>query len=263
MKKPKIVIFDLETLPNLLEALKVWTQLSQYPGKTMRATITTIICAGWKYYGGSKTECINAWDFPKRWKNDVNDDFMVCKKIYDVLKDTDAVVTYNGKRFDWKFLQTRLAFHGLPFLGKIHHIDCCNIARGNLFALNNKLGTIGELLADDKKLAHTGWKLWVDTYHKCPKALKLMEKYCKQDVKLLEKVFKKMLPFINNMPNHNLYKSEAQYKKGVKVCPNCGSEKIYHNGVRSTKTVIYRRMNCKDCGTWFRTDAKDHNPRTY
>jgi len=129
--KPKIIIFDLETMPNLKEALKVWPQLSQYPGKTLRASITSIICAGWKYHNEKKTHCINAWDF-KNWKTNVNDDMEVCKAIREVLEDADAVVTHNGTRFDWKYLQTRLLINGLKPLPKIPHIDTCTIASRNL-----------------------------------------------------------------------------------------------------------------------------------
>lgn len=156
--KPVIVLFDLETLPNLQEALKVWPQLSQYPGKTLRATVSTIICAGWKIYGEKKVHCINAWDF-KRWNKDVNDDYDVCKAIYDVLSKADAVVTHNGKRFDWKFLQTRLRKHKLSYLTKIPHIDTKELASRNMYAFNNRLGYLGEQFSKENKMEHEGWDL--------------------------------------------------------------------------------------------------------
>lgn len=251
---PRIILFDLETLPNLPEALKVWTQLDNFPGRTMRATITTIICAGWKELGKKHTHCINAWDY-KEWKKDVNDDKKLVQEIYNVLKEADVVVTQNGKRFDWKYLQTRLMFHGLDPLGKIHHIDTVVLARSNLFNFSNSLGNLGELLVNERKMKHSGWKLWVDVHGRCKKAMNKMEAYCKQDVKLLEKVFIKLRPFVNNMPCFDT--------KGIKSCPTCNSQRLHSNGVRRTKTQIYRRYQCIDCGTWSRTDLKDNNPRTF
>lgn len=251
--KPRIILFDLETLPNLQEALKVWPQLSDFPGKTLRATITSVICAGWKEYGSRKIHCINAWDFDN-WNADVNDDSEVVMAIYDVLKDADAVVTHNGKRFDWKYLQTRLVANGLDPLHKIPHIDTKQEASRNLFSFNNRLGYVGEWLVGDKKLDNGGWELWVKVHGKDEKAMKLMERYCKQDVALLEKVYHKLKPLISNIPNHNLFTDRDEA-----VCPSCGSESLIKNGLRHTKTKSYMRLRCLKCGSSARLDAKGKN----
>lgn len=253
---PKIVFFDLETLPDLNEALKVWPQLSNYFGLTLKASITSIICAGYRIYGHRKIECINAWDFPN-WKKDVNDDRVIAKKIYDVLKDADAVVTHNGKRFDWKFLQTRLLKHGYDPLPNTHHIDTKEVAKRHLFLFNNKLKTVAQLLTDDNKMDHgQGWDLWVKVHQRDEKAMRLMERYCKQDVRVLEKAFEKLKPVINNIPNYNLFYVDT-------VCPNCGGTNFRSEGWRVTKTKKYRRLYCKECGTRSRTDATGFKPRTF
>lgn len=254
--RPDIVLFDLETLPNLREALKVWPALGDYPGKTLRATITTIICAGYKYYGEKKTHCINAWDFPE-WKKDRNNDKRVVKALYEVLKDADAIVTHNGKRFDWKFVQTRLLYHGFPPLHHIAHIDTKELASRNLFSFNNRLGYLGEWLVDDKKLKHDGWDLWVDVWDNKKKAKDTMTKYCKKDVILLEKVFSLLRPFATNIPNHNLWKQTDD-----KVCPSCGSNALKSYGWRHTKTKSYRRLRCKDCNSFSRLNLKNIEPRS-
>lgn len=253
---PNIVVFDLETLPNLQEALKVWPQLSQFPGKTLKATVSTIICGGYKYLGEKQVHCINAWDFPE-WKKDKNNDKRVVKALYEVLKDADAVVTQNGKRFDWKFLQTRLLFHGLPPLHKIPHIDTKQLASSNLYSFNNRLGYLGEWLVGDKKLEHEGWELWVKVWHNEEKAKKTMTKYCKQDVLLLEKVFNVLRPFATNIPNRNLWNEDNK-----RVCPTCGSTSLRSYGWRVTKTRSYRRMRCNNCNSFSRLDAYGGSPRS-
>lgn len=259
--EPKIIVFDLETLPNLPEALKVWCQLSSFPGKTMKATITSIICAGWKEYGKKRTHCINAWDYPN-WEVDVNDDKHVCEEIYNVLKDADAIVTHNGRRFDWKFLQTRLIYNGLPPLHNIPHIDTCVVARSNLLSFNNRLGYLGEWLVSDTKLENGGWDLWVKVYNRQKTAMRTMVKYCKQDVDLLEKVFDKLKPFVKNLPNRNHFKSQDKLLKGENICPTCGSIDLKYNGWAYTKTQKYQRILCKNCGSTSRLDSKDRNPRS-
>jgi len=255
--EPRIILFDLEIIPDLNEALRVWTQLSQYPGKTLRATITSICCAGWKVYGQKQTHCINAWDYKKNWKKDVNDDSEVVKAIAEVLEGADAVVSHNGIRFDWKYVQTRIMKHKLPPLPKIAHIDTCSLAKQNLFAFNNKLNTVGELLANEQKLSHQGWDLWVETHKREQKAMDKMEKYCKQDVKLLEKVFTQMRPFAKNIPNYDL---SSLGKKPT--CPNCGSTRLANKGYQYTKTNTFKRYRCFDCASYSRTNAKNRGVRS-
>jgi len=259
--EPKIIFFDLETIPDLPKALEVWCQLSNYPFQTMKATVTTIICVGWKELGSKRTHCINAWDYPN-WQKNINDDKEVCKAIYEVLKDADAVVTHNGVRFDWKHLQTRLLYNGLPVLHKIHHIDTCLVARQNLLSFNNRLGYLGKWLVSDTKLENGGWELWVKVSKRIKSACKLMSKYCKQDVILLEKVFDKLKPFIKNLPNRNLYRSHDKILTNTWVCPTCGSIDIKLNGWCYTKTRKYQRILCKWCGSSSRGDTKDRNLRS-
>lgn len=256
--EPKIILFDLETIPNTKEIMKIWPGISNYPGLSLKATINTIICAGWKVLGQKRTHCINAWDFPE-WKRDINDDKKVCEEIFKVLKTADAVVTHNGKRFDWKFLQTRLMYHKLGTLPKTHHIDTCQEMKKNLYAFNNRLGTAGELLAGDKKLENGGWQLWVKVSNRDKKAQNLMEKYCKQDVNLLEKVYIALRPLIKGIPNYNIF--VAKYAGGKDQCPMCGSTRLVNNGIRYNATTSYQRVTCNDCGGSSRLDGKGRMPR--
>lgn len=260
---PKIVVFDLEIMPNLKEALRVWPQLSQFPGKTLKASITSIINAGWKYHGDHETQCINAWDFKSRWKKNKNDDYAVCKAIAEVLKDADAVVTHNGKRFDWKYLQTRLMINKLPPLPtSIKHIDTCSLVKSNLYLFNNRLNTVGKFLVEDEKLDHEGWDLWVKVHEKDPEAMATMEKYCIQDVDLLDKVFTELRPFAKNLPNKNLYRSAQKIIDEGEVCPTCGSENLVGWGWYHTKTDSFQRFRCKDCNATCRGTQKNKQLRS-
>ena len=262
MAEPKIVFFDIETIPDMTEALKVWCGLSNYYGLTMKGTITSLLCVGWKELGKKKVHCINAWDYPEKWAKDINDDSEVCKAIYEVLKEADAVVTHNGVRFDWKHLQTRFLINGLPPLPKVPHIDTCLVARSNLLSFNNKLGYLGDWLVGDTKLENGGWQLWVDVSKRIKKAQNLMSKYCKQDVALLEKVFLKLRPFIKNLPNNNLYRSAKKIINAEYVCTTCSSPDIRKHGFYHTKTKSYQRLFCNNCKSTGKYDINNRNPRT-
>lgn len=252
MADPRIVLFDLETLPNLPAALEVWPSLSFTDGGTLRASVSTIICAGWKVFGKDEpVQCINAWDFPG-WLENVNDDRALCEAIAAILKDADCVVTHNGKRFDWKFLQTRLRFHKLDPLPKIHHVDTCSESRKHFLIFNNRLNTVAKFLTAKEKREHEGWGMWVKVHGRDATACKEMSDYCMQDVLVLEDVFRELRPLLESLPNHNLF---SPFKE--KVCPNCGSSRIRSEGKRYTQTRAYRRYCCQDCGKWSHADLKD------
>ena len=56
-RKPKIIIWDLETLANLPRVMHYLPGMSAYPGLTMKATHNTIICCGWKELGEKARNC--------------------------------------------------------------------------------------------------------------------------------------------------------------------------------------------------------------
>lgn len=224
--------------------MKAFPGLSDYPGLTLKASINSIICVGWKELDSKETHCISAWDYQKRWLKDVNDDSQVVKDAYEVLKDADVLVTHNGKRFDWKFFQTRLLVHKLPPLPKIIHIDTCSEAKKHLFPLNNRLNTLARILTSVEKKENGGWPLWVKVSEREIKAQKLMTQYCKQDVVVLEHVFNEMRPLIKGLPNANMFSDTCD------LCPNCGSPKMQKRGESVNKQRRLQRYQCQDCGSW-------------
>ncbi len=257
-REPRVICFDLETLPDMAEAMKVWTGLGNYPGLTLKASISSIICFGFKVFGKCHpVQCVNAWDFPKRWNKNINDDYMVVKAAYDILRTADLVVTHNGKRFDWKHLQTRLLKHGFPPLPNIAHVDTCAIAKSKLYMFNNRLNTLGDFIVNEKKMEHEGWELWVKVSKREPKAQKKMTAYCKQDVLLLEKIFRKLRAHSKAIPNYNLFTISK-----TNICPNCGSTRLRSLGFQYNKTNVYRRFICTDCGTSSRVNKDGTMPRT-
>lgn len=204
--KRRIIIFDIETMPILSKVFSKITRLSQWPGLTMKADINSTLCIGWKEYGSSKTNLIAAWDFPN-WEKDINDDKEVLKAWLKVIEGADVIVTQNGKRFDYKFLNTRLLINKLDVMPSgIAHVDTKQIAKRALFLVGNRLDDLAEATDSPKKHDHgEGWELWTKVSQRDEKAMKTMATYCKQDVKTTEQVFKRLLPFIKEMPNANMW----------------------------------------------------------
>lgn len=252
---PRIILWDLETLPNLQEVLKIFTRLGDYPGLTLKATHSTIICFGYKVLGEKEAKCICAWDFKTRWKKNVNDDYALIRAASRILRTADVIVTHNGKRFDLKFLQTRLLYHGLPPLPKIIHIDTRNEAKKNLLAFNNSLDILAKNFTNTKKLDNGGWQLWVDVHAKDLKAMKLMKRYCIQDVVTLEALYKRLKPMMTTLPNMNIFHKEKNR------CPKCGSLSIQMRGRVIAKNAISHRISCLDCGGYSYLTIKGLYPK--
>ena len=249
--KPRIILFDLETLANMERVMHFFPGMSAYPGLTMKATHNSIICVGWKELGAKETNCINAWDYAKRWKRDVNDDYEVVKAFAKVLETADGLITHNGARFDIKFLNSRLVYHGFSPIPKMPHIDTCRVAKSKLFLFNNRLNTVAEYLGCELKMENGGWSLWERVLKRDVKAQQTMEKYCKQDVRTLEQVYLKWRPLITTGPNFNQFSdNDAQ------ACPNCGSSNTQKHGKRMMAKGLVQRHKCNDCGTAYSQPAK-------
>lgn len=254
--KPKIVLFDLEVLrDNSAITADKWFGMSNWPGRTLKGDINSICCFGYKYLNGEPAESINAWDFPG-WEFSVNDDGEVVAAAYAILKEADAVITHNGKSFDMKLLNTRLQKHGFPPLPPIPHIDTKVLAKRNLSMFSNSLNELAKFFNLELKMG-TGSELWDRVMNREQAAMDHMAAYCAQDVEVLEQVFLKLRPFSKNVPNYNLFSEGLDI-----VCPNCGGRHYHKNGTRLTKTTVYQRYLCQDCGTSFKTDKKDEKAAT-
>lgn len=260
---PNIVFLDLETLPELKEVLKVYPSLGNYPGRTLKADITTIICFGYMQMNDKKAHCANAWDHKQSWKKNKNDDYHLVKLAHDMLQDADLIVTHNGKKFDMKFLNTRIMYHRyhgrkdkkLKPLPPIKHVDTIQLARRTFLLYSNALGNLGKFLNLGDKKDTGGWPLWVDVHNDCSKAKKKMTAYCKQDVQLLKKIFLELRALSKDIPNYNQF-----FKDEIKRCPNCGSVKVQNRGTRVQKDTIVQRYCCNHCGTWSKIKKNKQAP---
>jgi DNA-directed RNA polymerase subunit RPC12/RpoP len=161
-----------------------------------------------------------------------------------LLGEADAVVHYNGKSFDiptlCKDFLLELGKPPTPF----HQIDLLHVVRKRFRFASNKLDFVARQLGIGKKLPHKGMDLWRGCMHGNPKDQKVMERYNIQDVLLLEKLYERLLPWINKHPNHGLYTDEER-----PVCTNCGSRHVVKNGVERLATQAYQRYRCQKCGT--------------
>ena len=247
MKEPKILLWDIETGYNLVTVFGLFG--NKYIPHYALQQERYMICGSWKLLGKDKVHSVSLLNDKDRFKNDPADDYCVTKVLHELLSEVDAVVAHNGDNFDMKFFNSRAIFHGLPPVPPVHQIDTLKIAKRFFRFNSNRLDYIGRYLGMSGKL-DTNPDLWLRCMKGEAKAVKEMVQYNKQDVLLLENVYKRLAPYDDKGVNFNLFVDEDD-----PVCPKCGSHKLTKRGTRKLATRIYRRYQCSSCGGWSRSVA--------
>lgn len=226
----RILILDIETAPNVVYAWGLFNQniaINQIdkPGYTL--------CWAAKWMDSDKMEF-----------GSIRKPGMLAK-IHRLLSEADAVVTYNGKKFDIPTLNKEFLLERMNPPAPYKHVDLYKVVRSTFRFASNKLDWICQQLELGKKLEHKGHELWVGCMEGNKADWKTMEEYNRQDVALLEEAYKIIRPWIYSHPSHGA-------ADGIECCPKCGSESFQRRGTYLTTTHKYRRYKCGQCGGWFR-----------
>lgn len=228
----KILLWDAELAPNLATVWSIW---NQNIGINQLLETSRLMCFAAKWLG--KKEII----FDSEYKSSHKE---MVEKLWELLDEADAVVTYNGDKFDRGVINREFLLYGMEPPSPYHSIDLLRVVKKRFRFVSNKLDHVCQELGLGKKVEHEGHQLWLDCMNKKAKAWKKMETYNKQDVKLLELLYYRLLPWIQNHPNWALYLDTDR-----PVCPNCGSKHVVKKGTETTLTMRYERFKCKPCGT--------------
>ena len=165
--------------------------------------------------------------------------------IHAALDEADAVVTFNGKRHDIPLLNREFIKGGYGPPSPYKQVDLYETAKKQFKFPSNKLQWLLTELKLGTKFEHEGFPLWIKVLKDDAVAWKTMERYNRDDVKLTEKLYRKLLPWITSHPNYNLFGKTG-------VCTNCGGHHFHSRGTAKTQTGIYPRLKCLDCGKWMR-----------
>lgn len=241
-QKPKILIWDIESSYNLVATFGLWKQNIPHDNIIINRHI---FCIAYRWYGEKKTHLISILDDPKRFKKDHHDDSYVVTEFRKVIEQADAHVAHYGDGFDLPMFNTRLIVNGLDPLPKIKSLDTLKIAKRHFNFNSNKLDYLAKFLGYKGKMDNPKG-LWMRCFEGDKASLKHMGKYNKVDIDILEYVFNKLMPFVQN---HQL--NMGMFLKGAR-CPNptCGSTNIEWRGYNYTRVSKYKRFVCKDCRGW-------------
>lgn len=248
-REPRVRLYDLETGFNVLAAWGLYNDNGIPHDNILQERY--IVSGCWKDLGVDTMHSTSLLDDPKRFKKDPTDDYHVCKVLHEMMQEADILVAHNGDSFDKPYLNARLIFHGFPPLPPIPSIDTKLVCRKHFRFNNNRLDYVGQYLGVGKK-QETEKGLWLKVLKGDPKAVRTMLAYNKQDVLLLERVFKKLSPYVQNHLHRGLFGHQTGCPR-----PGCGSLKVQARGVHRTLTQVYQRYACMTCGGWFRERLAD------
>jgi len=238
-RKAKILAYDLEVTPIL-----GWVYGTYKTNVLEIEQHSYIMCFSYQWLGQSKVHNVSLIDFPARYKADPTDDYDVVNALYKLLDEADIVIAHNANGFDNKVSTGRFIAHDMTPPSPYKTVDTLSVARQKARFSSNKLDVLGQQLHIGRKANETHGGLWKACLSGDEKAWKKMIAYCNQDVKLLVKLYDRLLPYITNHPNM------ANYTDQVSVCPKCGSSHMESKGIRRTNTKVYRRYICHSCGGW-------------
>lgn len=238
----KLLFLDIETAPVLAYS---WGDKLYEQDLLEIVDDWFVLGIGWKWNHLNAVHWRGMNEY-KGYAKDKKNDYHVVKQAWDLLDEAHVVIAHNGISFDIKKLNTRFLLHGFKPPSPYLVLDTKRIAKKNFAFTSNKLDELSRQIDKDRKLTHTGKKLWFDCMAGDKKAWDIMGKYCKQDVILLKKKYQTFLPWIDNHPNWNLDGDRPE------CCPKCGSGRIIQRGSGFTRTTEFQRYSCKACGGWFR-----------
>lgn len=178
----------------------------------------------------------------------------MARTVHKLLDKADAVAHFNGKRFDIPTLNKEFLLHGLPPPSPFRHIDLLQTCRQQFKFASNKLDYVAQALGLGAKVHHKGMELWRGCMAGDAASWRLMESYNRQDVRLTERLYDRLKPWIKGHPNLGLYEQEKE-----RCCPGCGSKKLQARGRQFNNTLVYRRYQCNDCGRWSRSRVADNS----
>jgi hypothetical protein len=219
---------DIEWKPATAYVWKMWDE-NITPDQLIDEGGLLCFCAHWH---GSKE-----YMFFSEWDDGLEG---MAKAALDLLNEAEAVVTYNGDKYDLPKLRGTIILAGLRPPAPPTSIDLIKTIKKLGFVMN-RLAYIGPLLNVGGKMKHEGFRLWRSVLEGDPRAQQRMRKYCVQDVKVLVALYNRVRPFIVDHPH-------LGDDKGA--CGSCGSSNVQLRGFRRTKYYRVQRVQCQDCGSW-------------
>lgn len=232
MKKPKILFIDIETSPNLLYSWVIGRKVFLSHENIVKER--QIICICWKWNNEKKVHSVD-WGL-------THNDMYLLTEIKSVINSADIIVGHNSDRYDVRFINSRLLYHQLKPMYHESTEDTLKQSKKTFYLNSYKLDYVSEFCGFGKKIKTT-FDLWKKVMKGDKKALAEMIRYCKMDVRLTEKVYNRIQPFVPQKVHKGLIMGHGKLS-----CPACGSASLQPKGFRYNVRSIKHKYLCRQCG---------------
>lgn len=187
-------------------------------------------------------------------------DLEVVVKLIEAINKADAIVSYNGKKFDTKKLNTRALFWGLPPVTYPPHVDLIQDAKRVFKFPSNSMQNISDYLSLEGKISTSSSRLWqrcaeYENYDVCQNALEEMLTYNLQDIVATRDLHKRFMGWSKTTPNIATITKQVQgrnLKEDTELlCIHCGSSdvsKIMVDGVAKKGYTAVSSFDLYRCG---------------
>jgi hypothetical protein len=249
-KMPKILIFDIETTPMEFYGWQLWKQ-TVTPNMVIKNWSMVSWSAKWLFDDKIMGQIVGPDEAFNRT------DESILSGLWELLNEADIVIAHNGSKFDVKMSNARFAVAGLypPLPYKV--IDTLLYVNKVFRFPSHKLDCLNEYFGLDLKMDHEGIGMWKKCVNRDKEALKLMLKYNKRDVTILEELYLKIRPWMKGHPNVALYIDTDE-----KLCTNCGNEELTWGGYYYTPAGRFKSFRCDACGAVGRSRTSDLDKET-
>jgi uncharacterized protein YprB with RNaseH-like and TPR domain len=232
-----MLFFDLENTPLVVYTWGLWEQNAVAMQRDWE-----LLSVAYSWDAGTTIECIH--------REGEESDKYLTKALWKLLDKADVVVAHNGVEFDIKKANAKFAEHGLTPPSPYQVVDTLKIARSAFKFTSNKLDDLAVRLGAPRKLKHDGIAMWLGCMKDDKASWNLMRKYNKQDITALVGVYKKLAVWAKRHPN-------VARTRSLLECTTCGSLNLKRRGYSMTRTGVFQRYVCADCGKWHRATERD------
>jgi hypothetical protein len=235
-RQARILTIDIETRPITAHT---WGLFNQNIGLNQIVDPGGVMCFAAKWVGERTVY----------FYSDHHDDHRtMLEHAHRLLSEADIVVGYNSDRFDLTKLQWEFAQAGMLPPRPYKTVDLLKVARARFGAPSRKLDFIAEHLGLGNKVHHQGFTLWTACMAGDGKAWDKMRRYNIGDVRLTERLYHRLLPWVPNHPNMQLILDDDG------CCPTCGGKRLKRDGETLTALTAYAMYQCTKCGARLRTN---------
>jgi uncharacterized protein YprB with RNaseH-like and TPR domain len=211
---------------------------------SLEADFGNMLAFGYKWLGDKETHVLSLLDTngvcTSCGKVEAVSDKKLIKAVYPILASADMLISWYGKQYDIKFLNTRVLDAGLKPLPPTPHVDLYWAAKTHLKLSSNRLANVQDFLNLPTSKTPLTKRVWRQAQAGHVSSIKYIVEHCRRDVLVLEEAYERLKPYVRQHPMLGLRRS----------CAVCNGIRLQRRGKLSLRSGHFVRVQCQDCGRW-------------